>query len=140
MFGSKQTLGGLINYPTPNSSSKIAELKHTLMHKCTTFSASRLFHRFLMSARSGSTRYDTALPNKINSNLTSYYNDGFMHSVCAENLNLSQVKDSDIHFLTIQYYIAEIYPVSLHWWGVYAILVLCWGLRCLNTLLSYTQQ
>ena len=140
MFGSKQTLGGLINYPTPYSSSKIAELKHTLMHKCTTFSASRLFHRFLMSARSGSTRYHTALPNKINSNRTSYYNEGFMHSVCAESLNLSQVKDSDIQFHTIHYYIAEIYPVSLHWWGVYAILLLCWGLRWLNTLLSYTQQ
>ena len=31
---------------TVNSSSKIEASKHTLMHKCTTFSASRLLHRF----------------------------------------------------------------------------------------------
>ena len=51
---------------------KVAELKHTLMHKCTTFTAaSRLFHRFLLSARSGSTHYHNALPNKTNSDCTS---------------------------------------------------------------------
>ena len=50
---------------------KIAELKHTLTHKCTTFSTSRLFHHFLMSARSGSTRYHNALTNKISWDLTS---------------------------------------------------------------------
>ena len=65
MFDSKRTLGGPINYRALNSSSKIAELKFTLMHKCTTLSASRFFHRFLMSARSGSTRYHNALSNKI---------------------------------------------------------------------------
>ena len=44
--GSKHNLGGPINYRTLNSSSKIAELKHTLKQLCTLFSASRLFHRF----------------------------------------------------------------------------------------------
>ena len=51
LCGSRHTLGGPINYPTLYSSSKNAELKPTLMHKCTTFSVSRLFHRFLLSAR-----------------------------------------------------------------------------------------
>ena len=62
------------------------ELNQTLMDKCTTFSASRLFHRFLMSARSGSTRYHKALPNKISSDRTSYYLDGLMHWVFAQKL------------------------------------------------------
>ena len=67
MYRSKHTLGGPINYRTMNSSSKIAELKHNLMHKCTTFLASRLFHCFSMSALSGSTPYHIALSNKISS-------------------------------------------------------------------------
>ena len=44
--GSKLTVGGPINYRTLNPFSKIAELKHNVMHKCSTFSASRLFHHF----------------------------------------------------------------------------------------------
>ena len=47
MCGSKNTLGGPINYPNLKSFSKIVELKHTSMHKCTTVPVSRLFHRFL---------------------------------------------------------------------------------------------
>ena len=128
MCGSKHTLGGPINYRTLNSSSNITELEHTLMHKCTTFSASRLFHRFLMSARSRSTGYHITLLNKINSDRTSKNIDGLMHSVhsvSAESPNLSQVKDSATQIHTIQYYIAEIYPVLIHWWGMYAILLLC---------------
>ena len=73
---------------------KTAKLKHTLMYKCTTFSASTLFHQFFLSARSGSIRYHNALPNKTSSDCTSYYLDGLMHSVFAESLNLSEVKDS----------------------------------------------
>ena len=71
MCGPKPTLGGPINYRTLNYSSKNAELKHTLLHKSTTFSASRLFHSFLMSARSGSTRYHNSLPNKMSTDHTS---------------------------------------------------------------------
>ena len=71
MCGSKHTLGGPINCRAQNSSSKIAELKHNLMHMCTTSSASRLFHQFLMSARSGSTPYHNALSNNISSDRTS---------------------------------------------------------------------
>ena len=125
MCGSEHTLGGPINYRTLNSSSKIAELKHSLMHKCTTFSASRLFHCFLMSARSGSTRYHNALPNKINSDGTSYYIDGLLHSVFAESLKLSQDKELDAQIHTIHYLIAELYLVLIQWLRVHAILILC---------------
>ena len=45
-----------------------------------------------------------------------------MHSVFAGSSNLSQSKDSDTQMHTIPYYIAEKYPVLMHWWGVYAIL------------------
>ena len=67
MYGSKHTLGCPINYRTLNSSSKTAELKQILMPKRTTFSTSMLFHRFLKTARSGSTRYHIALSNKLSS-------------------------------------------------------------------------
>ena len=123
--GSKHTLGDPINYRNLNSFSKIAELKHTLMHKCTNFSASRLLNRLKKSTRSGSTRYHDALPYKISSDCTSLDIDGLKHSVFAESLNVSQVRDSGTQIHTIQYYIAEIYPVSRHWWGLYAILLLC---------------
>ena len=122
MCASKYTLGGCMNYRTLNSSSKIAELKHTLMHKCTIYSTSRLFHHFLLSARSDSTRYHIALLNEINSERTAYYIDGPMHSVFAENLNLSQVKGSGKQIHPILYYIEEIYPILIHGWGVYTIL------------------
>ena len=123
------------------------EIKHTLMHKCTTVSASRLFHRFLKSARSGSTRNHNALLNKISSDGTSKYRDGLMHSVFADSLNLSQVKDSGAQIHTTHYYIAEIYPVWIHWWEctlfyyfaeVYATFLLCWATPSINTLLWYT--
>ena len=71
MCGSNYTLGGSMNYRTLNSSSKIADLEHILMHKCTIYSTSSLFRRFLMSARSGSTCYHNALSNEINSDRTS---------------------------------------------------------------------
>ena len=140
MCGSKQTLGGPINYRTQNSSSETAESKHFLMHRCTSFPASRLFQRFSMSARSGSLRYHNALSNTISSDRTSKYIDGLMHSVFAEYLNSSRGKDTSTQIHTIQYYIAEMYPVLIHWWGVYAILLLCWGTRCRVILLSYTQH
>ena len=138
MCGSKHTLEGPINYRNLKSGSKISELKHTLMHKCTTISASRLFHRFLTSARSGSKRYHITMSNKISSDRTSKYIDCLMHSVFAEISNLSQLKDSGPQIHTIPYYIAEVYPVLIHWWGVYAIFLLCWGKRYLITLQSYT--
>ena len=137
MLGSIRTLVRPINYRTLNSSSKIPELKHTLMQPS---QLQGYFHRFLVSARTGCTRYHNALANKISSDCTSEYIDGFIHSVFAESLNLSQVKDSGTQIHTIRYYIAEIYLVLIHWWGLYAILLLCWGTRCLITWLSYTQQ
>ena len=42
-----------INYQTLHSSSEVEEIKHALMHMCTTFSGSSQFHHFLLSARSG---------------------------------------------------------------------------------------
>ena len=63
-----------------------------------------------------------------------------MHPVFAESLSLSQVKDSGTQIHTTPYYIAETYPVLLHWWGVYAVLLLCWSIRYIITLFSYTQH
>ena len=129
-------LGGALNYLTLKSTSNIAKLKHTLIHKCLSFSASRLFHHFIMSARSGSTRYLITLSNKVSSDCKSYYIDGLMHSiysVSAERLNLSQVKDSATQMNTIHYDIAEKNPVLKHWWGVFAILLLRWSIRRPNT-------
>ena len=63
-----------------------------------------------------------------------------MHSVFAESLSLSQVKDSGTQIDTIHYYIAEIYPVLIHWRVVYAVLLLCWGMRYIITLSRYTQH
>ena len=125
MCGSEHTIGGSMNYRTLNSTSKIAELKHTFMHKCTIYSTSRLFHLFLMSAPSGSTRYHNALSNTIGPHGTSHYVDGPMHSVFAENLNSSQGRGSGTQIHTIHYYTEETYPILIHWWGVYAILLLC---------------
>ena len=63
-----------------------------------------------------------------------------MHSVFAESLNWSQDKDSDTQIHAIQYFIAEIYPVLIYWWRLHAIFLICWGIRCFITLLSYTQH
>ena len=38
-----------------------------------------------------------------------------------------------------KYCITEVYPVLIHWWVVYAILLLCWGRAWFITLLSFTQ-
>ena len=67
----KRYLSFPINYQTLNSLSKIAELKHGLMHKWTTFSVSSLFHCFLMSARSGSIRQYNISSNTISRDRTS---------------------------------------------------------------------
>ena len=128
MCGTKHTIWGPINYRALNSASKNAQLKHNLTHMCTTFSTSRLFHQFFLSARFGSKSYLNGLSNDINSDRASKYTDGLMysmHSVFVESLNLSQVKGSNTQIYTKRYYIAEIYPVLKHWWGVYAILLLC---------------
>ena len=70
----------------------------------------------------------------------SKYIDGLMHSVFSDSLNSSQDKDSDAQTLTIHYFFAEICPVLIDCWRVHAILLLCRGIRCLITLLSYSQQ
>ena len=69
-----------INSRNQKSPSITAELKHTLVHKCTTFSASRLLHRFLVSARTGFTRYQKTLTKIVGSDCTAQYIDGLMKS------------------------------------------------------------
>ena len=93
-----------------------------------------------MSARSGSTLRHNALPNKINLDRTSIYIDVLVHSVFVESLYLTLLRDSDSQIHSLQYFIAEKYYVLKPWWGVYAILLLCWGIQCLITLLSYIQH
>ena len=70
-----------IRYRTSNSSAKTTELKHALKHNCTIFSASCLFHRFLLSARSGSTRYYNTSSNTISSHRASQDIVGLIHSI-----------------------------------------------------------
>ena len=120
MCGSKQTLGGPINYRTLNSYSIIAELKHTLMHKCTSFSASMRFHRFLMFARFAFTGYHKTVSNKISSDRISYYVDGLMqsiHSVLCRKPKLFSSQGLG-------------YPIPYH------TLIQCGKLPCLNTLMG----
>ena len=80
-----------------------------------------------------------------------------MHSAFAERLHLSQVKDPDTQIHTIQYYIADIFPVltlvqSVHYLitllrytlpcysvELHPALIHCCGILYLNTLLGYTQ-
>ena len=45
--------------------------------------------------------------------------------------------DSDALIQAIYYYITK-YTVLIHWWVVYAILLLCWSTPCLITLFRYT--
>ena len=126
------------------------------MHKCTTYSASRLFHLFLKSARSGSTRYQNAMLNNISSDRTSYYADGLMHSVFAERLNLSQVKDSvtQIHtrhcgnipclntLVRSVRYLIILLKYTLHYYSVelYPALLQCCCILYHKTLLGFTQS
>ena len=48
-----------------------------------------------------------------------------MHSVSVEDLSLFQIKESATRTHTQNIYVAEVYPVLMHCWGVYAILTLC---------------
>ena len=54
-----------------NSFSILVEIKHTLMDKYTIFSAARLTHRLVFFARTGSTRYQKTMWNKIGSDYIS---------------------------------------------------------------------
>ena len=46
---------------------------------------------------------------------------------------------ADLHEGGRKYCITEIYPVLIHWWVVYANLLLCWSTACFITLLRFTQ-
>ena len=63
-----------------------------------------------------------------------------MHSVSAKGLNLSEVNDSGTQTHTIHSFNAEIHAAVKHWWGVYAILLLCRGIRCFVSPFIYTQR
>ena len=43
----------------------------------------------------------------------------------AKPATLSQMNDVDTQIQTIYYYITGVYPVLIHWWVVYAILLPC---------------
>ena len=81
-----------------------------------------------------------------------------MHSVFAEKISLSQVKDSGTQINTLHYYIAEniarlntfvgsvrylftllTYTLPYYSVGLYPALIHCCGILYLNTLLDYTQ-
>ena len=113
-----------INYRTLNSSSKIAELINGLILKYTTFSASSLFHRFLLSARSGSKCY--YINCRTQSARIAHHNTiTVLYTLCTPFLPKAQTYlNSGTQIHTMHYYIAGIYPVLMHWWGVYAILLL----------------
>ena len=83
---------------------------------------------FLLSVRTGSTRYHNTLSNIIGSDRAFQYSHGLMHSVSAESLTLSQVNDSGAQIHTIRFYIAEVYSTSLH----------CCAIPNPNTLMIYT--
>ena len=51
-----------------------------------------------------------------------------------------KIHESDTHIPTIYYYITDVYPVLIHWWAVYAIVILFRSTACFITLLSYTQH
>ena len=53
---------------------------------------------------------------------------------------LSQFDDSDTQFQTLYYCNTEAYPVLKHWRVVDAILLLCRSIDCFITLLSFTQH
>ena len=63
-----------------------------------------------------------------------------MHSLSAENLNSFQSKDLGTPIQIVQNYFVEKYPLLFYWCGVYAVLLMCGGIRGVITLLSYTQQ
>ena len=85
----------------------------------------------------GSTRFHITLWNKVASDRTSWNIDGLIHSVLAKSPTVSHFCDSDtqIHFL--YYYNTEVWRI-IHWWIVYAKLLLCWSTPCVITLLSET--
>ena len=126
--------------------------------RCTTFSASRQFRHFLMSAQSGFTRSHNALANKISSDCTSFYIEGLMHSVFAKNFNLSQVKDSGTQIHSLHYFVAENiaclntfvgsvrylftllrYTIPYYSVELYPALIHCCGILYLNTMQGYIQ-
>ena len=72
-----------------------------------------------------SSLFHITLWKKIGWNRTSYYIDGPLHSASARRPTLSQFDDSDTQIQTLYYCITETYPVLIHWWVVYAILLLC---------------
>ena len=124
---------------THNTSSNIADSKHTLIHKCRTNSILMYIHRLSLSALSGSTRYQNTLSNRNRSDRTSQDFDSLlhsMHSASVETLTVSQVKDSGTRIHTVYFRILKVYPALMHWCGMYAVLSVWLGLHCLNTMLS----
>ena len=96
--------------------------------------------RWVKNKPTFSTRFHKTLWKKLCSDRTSQHIDGLIHSVSNGSPTLSQFDDSDTQIQTLYYCITEAYPVLIHWWVVYAILLLCWSATCFITLLSFTQH
>ena len=114
LFSRHVPLKAYLRYPlksrTHNSSSILAEVKQTSMHKSTKFSASKLVQRSLMFAQTGYTRYHKTSLNKIGLAYTCQYIEGFTHSVFAENTSLHQVKDLGTQIQNLSRYSVELFP------------------------------
>ena len=135
--GSEHTLGGPKYYRTLNSSLIISELLWLVSLHPSQFL--KLFHHFLLSARSGSTRYHNTLSNKISSDCISKNIDGLMHSMHSVFFRKPKLIWSQ------ELWYPNPYPTLLHCgknhflrhsWEVNAIFLPCRGIRCLNSLLS----
>ena len=65
-------------------------------------------------------------------------NEEFTCLMASPNLNAKKCSDC-MQEGGQKYCKSEVYPVLIHWWVVYAILLLCWSTACFIRLLSFTQ-
>ena len=65
-------------------------------------------------------------------------NDEFTCLTASPNLNAKERWDY-LQEGGRKYCITEVYPVLIHWWVLYATLLLCWITACFITLFSFTQ-
>ena len=106
-----------------SSISNDIEKQLTLIHKCPTLPASKLFHGFLMSAQ----RAPHGIKNIVKQNRLELYIliNWRYHALglCRQRnfVTFSEVKYLGIQILTIHYYNAVIYPVVVHG-GEYTLL------------------
>ena len=84
----------------------------------------------------GSTRYHKTLLVRIDLESHLLWQWWTQKKGLTESPTLSHFNASDTQVHTFHYYITKVYPVLIHWWVVYAILLFCWSTCCPITLLS----